>query len=190
MDNDTTATGHSQSQTHTTGHPWTDTGLAERFAALYGDRVRYCHPWGKWLAWDGRRWRLDDTGAIEQLAKRTARSILLEAAAEEDDVLRKKLRDFARSSESAARRSAMLQLARSEPPIPILPDTLDADPWLLNVENGTLDLRTGELREHRIEDFITKLVPVEYDPDATAPIWETFLTRIFDGNQALTLSLS
>ena len=57
----------------------------------------------------------------------------------------------------------MIELAKSE--VPVSPDELDADPWLLNVLNGTIDLRTGELREHRREDLITKLAPVDYDPD-------------------------
>lgn len=54
----------------------------------------------------------------------------------------------------------------------------DADPWLLNCQNGTIDLRTGELREHRRDDLITKVAPVEYDPNAQAPIFAGFLERI------------
>lgn len=57
-------------------------------------------------------------------------------------------------------------------------EQFDADPWLLNVANGTIDLRTGELREHRREDLLTKLCPVPFDPDATCPTFEGFLDRI------------
>lgn len=168
------------------GHfPLTDTGLAERFAQQHAGRVRYCYPWGKWLAWDGRRWNEDATGIVEQLAKRTARSILQEAAAESDSDRMKDLCRFAASAESAHRRRAMLQLAQSEPGIPVLPDVLNTDPWALNVLNGTIDLRTGELRKHRPEDLITKLAPVEYQPDAKCPVWLRFLTDIFKGNSEL-----
>src|SRR5262249_87054 len=59
------------------------------------------------------------------------------------------------------------------------------DPFLLNVLNGTIDLRTGKLREHRREDHLTKLAPVKYDPDATCPLWLKFLHRIMDGNTDL-----
>jgi putative DNA primase/helicase len=76
-------------------------------------------------------------------------------------------------------------VAASEPGIPILPGQLDADPFLLNVRNGTLDLRTGQLREHRREDYLTKLVPVEYDLAASCPNWGRFLQRIMDGNADL-----
>ena len=77
----------------------------------------------------------------------------------------------------------MLAMAKSE--LAIGPEQLDADPWLFNVENGTIDLRTGEIREHRREDFITKLAPVKLDPTADCPLWRQFLDRIFDGNDEL-----
>jgi putative DNA primase/helicase len=72
----------------------------------------------------------------------------------------------------------MVGLAEAELGIPVTADKLDADPWLLNVLNGTIDLRSGELREHRREDLITKLAPVEFDPEASAPIWQAFLERV------------
>ena len=87
--------------------------------------------------------------------------------------------------EEANRIAACLELVRSEPGIPALPEQLDIDPMLLTVLNGTLDLRTGELREHRREDLITKLAPVNYDPDAQCPVWMRFLARILDGNDPL-----
>src|SRR5206468_11054248 len=76
-------------------------------------------------------------------------------------------------------------LARSEPGIPVTPDELDRDPWLFNVRNGTLNLRTGNLRPHRREDLITKLAPVAYDLAAKCPRWDRFLNQIFAGDRAL-----
>jgi len=165
--------------------PLTDTGLAERFALQHGDDVRYCHPWGKWLCWDGSRWKIDDGGAVEQLGKQTVRSILREAADEPDDMRRQKLTAFAKASESATRRNAMLMLARSEPPIPISPEVLDKNAWILNCPNGKLDLHAGLLCEHRREDYVTKLCPVEYRPDAPCPTWLTTLNKCFDRNADL-----
>src|SRR5262249_54359450 len=72
-------------------------------------------------------------------------------------------------SEAAPRINAMLDLARSEPDIPILPADMDQDPWLLNCPNGTLDLRTGRLRQHRRTDFLTQLCPTAFDPEALCP---------------------
>lgn len=163
----------------------TDLGNAGRLVAQHGKDLRYCHPWGKWLVWDGRHWRIDDTAEVWRRAKETVRSIYAEAAREPDDKRREALAKHAVRSESASRISAMIDLARSEPGIPILPHEIDADPYLLGCLNGTLDLRTGKLRPHRREDFITKLVHVEYNPAAECPLWEAFLHRIMAGNTHL-----
>src|SRR6185437_13945281 len=62
---------------------------------------------------------------------------------------------------------------------------LDADPWLLNCESGTIDLRTGEARPHDPRDLITKCCPVAYDPSAQAPRFEAFLSEIMGGDESL-----
>jgi putative DNA primase/helicase len=84
-------------------------------------------------------------------------------------------------SEAGARIKEMVDLARSD--VPVMPDELDASPDLLNTESGTIELRTGKLREHQREDLITKLAPVEYRPDATAPVWDAFLERVLPGEE-------
>ena len=90
-----------------------------------------------------------------------------------------------RRSEGAKALAYMLDLARSEPGIPVLPATLDQNSWLINCSNGTIDLRTGELREHRREDLITKLAPVQFDANAGCPLWLACLDRIMDRRQPL-----
>ena len=159
----------------------TDLGNAERFIAHHGEDVRYCYPWRKWLIWTGAKWERDEAGRVYRLAKETVRGIYREASDEEDEDRRKALAKHARASESETRIRAMVELAKPE--IPVAPDELDADPWLLNCENGTITLRSGELREHRREDLITKIAPVEYDPAAAAPTWEAFLERVLPGEE-------
>src|SRR5215208_3158020 len=156
----------------------TDYGNAERFVDEHGGSVCWCGPWRKFLVYDGRHWVRDDTGEVERLMKATVRGIYAEASEAEDSQERKAIADHAKRSESAKRINDALRLARSEPSIPILPRELDADPWLLNVLNGTVDLRTRELRQHDRKDLITKLAPVEYDPDAKASTFEAFMVRM------------
>jgi putative DNA primase/helicase len=79
----------------------------------------------------------------------------------------------------------MVKLAASELDFQVQPSRLDADPWLLNVANGTLDLRTGKLRSHRRSDLITRLAPVRWNPAADCPRWKAFLDEIFDEDVAL-----
>jgi P4 family phage/plasmid primase-like protien len=155
----------------------TDQGNALRLVARHGKDLRYVNKWGKWLVWDGKRWRPDDTGEVVRRAKETVRAMFHEA----DDGggrIDKELAKHAMKSEARGSIEAMITLAKSEPGIPLTPDQLDRDPWLLNSKNGTINLRTGELRVHSRADLITKITPVEYHPDAEAPTWTAFLEQI------------
>src|SRR5829696_3420834 len=140
-------------------------------------------PLGKWLLYDGTRWRVDDRGAVVRLAKDSARSIVEEAKEAHSDAAANQLGKWASFSLSESKLRAMISLSQSEPGIPVLPDELDSSPDLLNVLNGTIDLRSGKLREHRREDLITRVAPVEYDPDTNVPAWETFLERVLPGEE-------
>src|SRR5262249_46170632 len=117
----------------------TDLGNAARFARQHQANVRYCYTWKQWLLWDGQRWKRDSTGAVLRLIRETVRHIYQEAAEAAEGAERKALARWAMQSEADRRITAMLHLAESEPGIPIEAETLDRDPWLLNVENGTLD---------------------------------------------------
>ena len=169
--------GH-EHPTHVNGaFPHTDVGNAKRLVARHGHDLRFCHLWGKWLVWDGTRWASDTRGDVMARAKDTIAALRTEAESL-DGREREALRRFAIASERLPRLQAMVQLAQCEPGIPVEPEQLDADPWLLNCENGTLDLRTGTLRPHAREDLLTRLAPVRYDPSADVSAWEAFLARV------------
>ncbi|MBI2761807.1 MAG: hypothetical protein HYX51_10325 [Chloroflexi bacterium] len=154
----------------------TDMGNADRLLKRYGDHLRYVSAWGKWLTWDGKRWKPDETLQVERWAKEVVRGILVEASEITDDRASAAMAKHAIASQAAARLMAMLQQAK--PDCAVGPDALDSDPMLLNCLNGTLDLRTGRLRPHDQADLITKLAPVAYDPDAGCPVWTAFLERV------------
>lgn len=163
----------------------TDLGNARRLVRLYGDRIRYVHTWGAWLVWNGARWVKDETGEIHRLARETVRAIYAEVKTVEDLDARRTLARWAMQSESAGKLAAMVELTRSEPGVAVHHTALDADPWLLNCMNGTVDLRTGELRPHNRSDLLTKLVPIAFDAQAAAPTWARFLERITNEDASL-----
>jgi len=165
-----------------------DFGNAERLKALYGDRLRYCEEWGKVLAWDEHRWSAKSEVFIRQCMMDTVRRIRLELNAESDAATRKKFAQWAINSEKRERIEAAIGLSRSLLDQVEVSD-LDTDPWLLNCLNGTVDLRTGKLREHDPNDNITKLCKVEYDPCARAPRWGRFLLQIMNGNKHFVKAL-
>lgn len=163
----------------------TDLGNARRFARLHQQDVRYCHPWARWLVWDGRRWVTDTTGEVERRGKATVASIYAEAARCGDEDRRKELARHAIHSEAASRLAAMVTLAASEPGVPVLPDDLDALPLAFNCESGTLEGPAMSLREHRRGDLITRIAGASYDGEAQCPLWLAFLDRVMDGNERL-----
>ncbi len=142
--------------------PLTDYGNAERLVAMHGEDIRHASGIG-WIVWDGRRFAHDDTGELLRRAKTTARAIYHDAASCENDDERKRIAQWARASESEPRLRAMVSLAASERTVVVRAGELDADPFLLNVLNGTIDLRTGNLKPHDRGDLITKLAPVAFD---------------------------
>ena len=173
----------------TIGMRLTDLGNAERLIARYRDRIRYCPPRRRWLAWDGRRWAWDQTGEVERLAKTTARAIYAEAEHARDGDEAQAIARHAHKSEQAARIKAMIELAQTEPGIPVTPDQLDAQPVLLNARNGTIDLHTGALREHRRDDLLTRLAGADYVPASHSDLWERFLSEATGGDGDLACYL-
>lgn len=165
--------------------PLTDMGNGERLVLRHGRDIRWSKHREEWLVYDGARFRWDDLMRIQQLAKETVRAIKAEIAHTADPDVRKAVIKHAAASEAVAGYSNMIRAASSEPGVPVLITELDRDPWLLNVLNGTLDLRTGKLRQHQREDLISKLAPVRYDPAATCPTWERFVLQVMKDRQHL-----
>jgi putative DNA primase/helicase len=166
----------------------TDVANAKRFVAAAGQDVRWCDPWGKWLGWDGTRWAIDRHRVIESKAKASAAAMwaMIAAIANQlDDGEAEGLLRYARASSSAVSIRNAIALARSEPGLPVLPEMLDCDPFLLNMENGTIDLRNGDIRDHRKSDYLTKVSPVRFNPAAACPIWLQTLETITNGNSEL-----
>lgn len=160
------------------GEHKTELGYAQRLIAVYGDRLRYVPLWRRWLVWDGRRWAHDTTGQSARWMKVIARRITDDALAIQHDAQRRAALSLARRGESAAGVAGALTLAGTEDGIATAPEQLDADPGLLNCANGTLDLRTGDLRAHDPGDLITKMAGAAFDPAAEGAAFSAFLGRV------------
>jgi len=165
--------------------PRTDSGNAELFARVYGERLRHDHRRKRWLVWAGHWWKPDVDEKVLRLAKAAARHRYEAAAIIEDLREREAEARWAISSESRMRLDATLSLAKAERPIADAGDGWDADPWLFGVFNGVVDLRTGDLRPGRPEDRITMRCSVDYDPEADCPRWQRFLQEVFGGDDEL-----
>lgn len=156
-------------------------GLAERLIDAHGQDLHYCFDWGEWLIWDGRIWRIDQTGEVIRRAKQVVRALRNEAILVDDKALKK----HARESESRGKLIAMIGLAESEKPMPILTSDLDQESFHFVCKNGVIDLASGKLLKHHRELLVSKMSPIKYAEDAQCPRWLEFLFEIFDGNSEL-----
>lgn len=156
----------------------TDLHNARLFVHQHGARVRYLHDRKAWFLWDKARWTADLNGEVERRAKQTIDVIRMAAARETDRKRQLALYAHAMKSETAGRIRSMLELSRSESKVATRSACFDQNPWLLNCKNGTIDLRSGTLRNHSRKDLITRLVPADFDPDAKSPRWDAFLKTV------------
>lgn len=162
----------------------TDLGNAEAFAAQHVEALRYVKDRKRWLVWHKGRWRLDESGAADRAAKETVRGLLKEAL-ELHEEQRKAALVHAVRSQAEPRIRALLTLASTERVIVLTANQLDHDPFLLSCANGTIDLRTGELRPHDPGDLISLGTEIAYDPEARCPRWLQFLAEVFDSDAEL-----
>ncbi len=165
------------------GGPLTELGLARRMVKSYGNRIRYVPQIRTWYVWDGQRWAEDITGDVTRMAKATVDA--LHGSARFDLERRESLTKAWLKMQTASHLRAIVELACTEPGVPVTTDELDPDVWALNVGNGIIDLHTGELRPHNQTEMCTKLVPIDYDLEAVCPTWERFLGEVFDGDESL-----
>ena len=166
---------------------YTDLGNAERLLDTHGDRLRFCRALGGWMSWDGKHWQTDALDRVRRLASKTIRALEndVKRLAAIDEKRAAALATWQKRSESEMARRAMVASAEVIRDAPLAQEMCDRDPWLLNCVNGTLDLRTGTMRRHRREDYITKICPVAYDHCAPWPDWGRFLEEIMLGDSAL-----
>ncbi|MBP7568757.1 MAG: hypothetical protein KBA95_01735 [Acidobacteria bacterium] len=164
----------------------TEASAAARFAEQYAARLRYDHRRARWLVWSRHYWRPDVDGQVVRLAIEAVKLWQHQAVIEIRDVNRRAaVLRWALGFERRATLGSLLYLAQSQLPLADAGDRWDTDPWLLGVQNGVVDLRTGELRDGRPEDRITMQTGVLYDPEATCPRWELFMREIFGGDEDL-----
>lgn len=184
--------GEVNAQTEQTGqrlYSFDDTGNAQRFVDLFGDKVRYCYTDKRWLWYDGRKWCTDMTGAVKRLADKAVACMSAELKvyeqtdADEGTDMAKAFEKHMKSSRSNKSKNAMLNEVMHH--VPILPSQLDRYKAALNTPGGVIDLKSGALAPHDPKNYFTKITAVEYSENADCPRWLAFLDDIFRGDKDL-----
>jgi P4 family phage/plasmid primase-like protien len=161
----------------------TDSGNAERVAQVLGGWIKYVSGLG-WLVWNGAIWERNEDAVrelIRQMARRSWHDLAQVGRSEGDGPSASQVMHV-RYLNSARGVDNTLVMLKSMPGVSGGDaGSWDAQPHLVTAPNGTIELRTGQLLPHRREDKITRMLQVEYRPDAPAPRWDKFMTEIFPG---------
>jgi len=174
-------------ETAITRFPLTEDGNAQRFIRFHGEDVRYRPGKKEWLYWDGVRWQPDDTDTvIHGKARDILRRLEIESeTAQPGDEMAAYQRHI-RGTAKASGLAAILTLARKDPKVAIAESELDRrerTAYHLAVENGVIDLRTGQLLDAPQRDLlITRAIGCRFNPSARAPRWERFVSEVRGGN--------
>ena len=161
----------------------TEVRAADAFAEFFCDKLLFVVEDNEYAYYDDSRWVRNSNIRALGLAKQVAQELYLLAAECDDGNLRRAIAKMALDCEKHRVIKAMLELAK--PRLEAHVDAFDRDPFLLNCRNGTLDLRTGELREHDRHDMISKLSPNNFERDAKCERWLRFLDEVFCGDKEL-----
>lgn len=146
-----------------------DRANAQELANLLGHRLRWS-PLDGWLVWCDTHWCVDDLRQVHGLVGQLADTLDERRATDPNgaDVLLQRVRRL----ESTSGLGACLSYAEHLLAAPLT--EFDSDPWLLNFPNGTLDLHTFQLRDHRPDDLLTRCSAVPYREGATSPLLDDF----------------
>jgi putative DNA primase/helicase len=161
----------------------TDTDNAQRLLRRYGNLLQFVPERKEWFAFDGQVWREDTAKQRVIFAQDSARLIASEVDLLDGDDQRADRRRWAQQSLGASPVKRAIEMAQPHATQSIA--KFDRDPWLFNLKNGTLDLRTESLRPHASADHLTRLAGTSYDSDAECPRFKRFVSEIFDRDRQL-----
>lgn len=159
-----------------------DVGFGQMLAFALLGKVKYNHTQGKWLLWQDHFWKPD---GVEEITLKTIDVTMMfresvELITDEDE--RDRGLKYSQLIQNKPRIEAGLSIARAQPSIATVHTDWDKGLDVIAVENGVIELKTGELRDGKPEDLISYHVPLNYDPKTDCPLWKKFLSEVFDGN--------
>lgn len=166
------------------GWPLTDQGNAERLVHRHGADLRFCASTGTWYAFDGALWTPQPAKnplEVERRAVMSARAIPKVEGEAATPEFREALEAWSAASESDRAITSTIRRARAIRSVGVELRQLDADPELLGVGNGVINLRTGRFVADPRSALVTRQVATHYDPSAPAPVLERTISEIFQG---------
>jgi putative DNA primase/helicase len=154
---------------------FSEDALALLLADIHADKLRYIAKWHQWMRFDGKKWGIDETASVFSMARLVCREAATRVNKPKE----------AKALASNRTKAAVVTLASDDRRLAATADQWDMDPWLLNTPGGVVELQTGRMREHRPEDYMTKITAVAPDGQCPTPLWSKFLKTVTANNKEL-----
>jgi len=167
-----------------TTYQCTDLGNMQRFINQHKDYTRSTSS-GSWFKWNGKRWKPVSRADIFNLARKTVYSIQKEASRATAGVEANEINKWALVSQSEAKIRSMINMAGKHEDILIDLSAFDRDRSKINCLNGIIDLTNGNLLPRSPDDYVSKIIEVEYKPGTKAPRFQTFINQVFGNDKEL-----
>lgn len=163
-------------------YEWSDRGAGKLFGDVFQHSIRYNVTAKEWFCFTGRVWE-QDTGGMRtaQRAKMLSDALLAYCTTIDEEKTRSAYTKYVSQFGRFSARETMIKDARSEHFIS--QTDLDQNTALFNCRNGTLDLNTGEFREHRASDLLSKISNAHYEPEAKSEMFERFMSDVMQGDE-------
>lgn len=161
-------------------YPRTDIGLAQMFHDAFEDELLFCADVNTWYSWNGKNWQVDDCLYRCECAKKLYSAVMIAVYSTPDAVVDEQGRKFYQGLSSKKIRDRIIEDARSIQPITC--DRFDKSKFLFNCQNGTYDFTTNTLKPHDKNDYLTRISPVNYDPEADCPRFKQYLQEVMQGD--------
>lgn len=164
-----------------------DTGNADRFIDRYGHLYKHSYITNKFYIYDGKKWKVDDRGAIRKLIDEMIESIKNEKVLHSEDVTEEEAREafqkyYKKTRGTQSKKNIMNELMHRKT---VTPDDFDRDDMLINVANGYIDLTSRELYKHDINKMFSQITNTDYTEKMQPAVWLDFLNDIFAGDKAV-----
>jgi len=148
-----------------------ESDLADKFCEQHGEELRYVAKWGRWMRYVKGCWHEEETLLAFDLARKICDGLTRGSNRANKDL------------KSAKTFAAIERIAKADRRIAATVNQWDTDLWILNTPKGVVDLKTGKVRKHKPEDYLTKMTAAA--PGGTCPLWMNHLKRITNGDDEL-----
>jgi P4 family phage/plasmid primase-like protien len=166
-------------------HMQTELANSDKFVEQFGDEIKFNYTSGRWHLWDGKKWAEDEKDAVMHLIRNTIDRLNEELPNINGEKNKKSYMAFVKTSSTLKHMRAVLSLASSRKNIAIINQDFDRDPYIINLKNGIFNLKTDKFTEHNPDALLSKMINVDYDPEAQCPRFEKALDLMFDSNVEL-----